>query len=314
MWAWAKARERRNGFWWSVVVVGLAGLVVGSAPPYRSTQRQGSISYTDCLVWWRASPSLSWHHWRSPWLVLRMSSETACVSCSQTRLLRRTTEATTAEEIAHLKEADVGPDHFARLQRIAEAVRLSVTEGRLCDYADAGGGGNPDLPEYRTSLQNHCPELIEPLDTWDATFTQESRLTEDLRRRTRDAAAAAGMLDPPWRVALIIDSVGIGAAYRARIGFPGPPEVPPLPVENGHFWDSSGLPVRSAGEITTKRQADRVRQRFWGLLDDIENAPEIPALRQIGEDRITAGIRGEAALDVVLASDSLPKRDGCPLC
>jgi hypothetical protein len=216
----------------------------------------------------------------------------------------------------HHSDGPVSYEHLAQLRRIASSVRVSIHRTTSCAYLDPEGDGNPALLEYREALRIHCPELIGPLDAWDAALASEGGLMDALMDRIRTDATVARMTEPPWLIDGLVDGIASVTNNRAMTDTLGADFDDELRYDSdtGFFWlQKNQWPIRTLGDLWTFDGAERERYRFRVLLAESQSTPEAVAIRDTILKRDAIMATAITALNTMLASHSVVEQR-CPLC
>jgi hypothetical protein len=209
-------------------------------------------------------------------------------------------------------------EHLQRVKRIAASVRASINRGLRSEYRDPNASGNQLDPRFRKCLRAHCPDLVDPLDNWDAFLETRAKAQNQLASLVNEQVAQR-FEHPPWI------PVSLARAVSQSI-IQGDYEISIKPAEDTDYLDYWVEDPRSL--MPPGRQGERIRvrlgtdvntttQELQEFLDELLKSSAISRLNgtlvlgRLKMDVVWAAARD--ALNDLMNMDSLPRGADCPL-
>ncbi len=213
-----------------------------------------------------------------------------------------------------LSQTAIHPDHAAQLGAVFDSCRRAIANLAPCDYLDE---------QFRAAFRAHYPDLIAPLEQWDATARRLEVARTVLADSVRQATPAHGFAAPTWNedviAAFIAGDVDWRAVHRDDARPHGPIAfrcVQDLP--NGGW--SAQLNTNRGGERAREFESSHVPEvaeddarltAFFEEVDTGQHAADVTA------GVVALGALRPTLLQMLNAYGAVPlpiRPDECPVC
>lgn len=229
------------------------------------------------------------------------------------QLLRRRDQLRQME--AETVKATVSDKHRDELRKSLACLRSAVQNGAPCAYGDTDVDAE--------SLRSHCPWLIQELKDWDVAVTRRDTAAATLLDHMEAAASTAGLAEPTFYVARIVDFLHAQIARRAATnalnqpveliwrGGPSTGEVSPSGIDNPWLDVPKGEeePVEDWWERVTIL-TNQVDSFVLSVQKSTQARDLVSAHAALGHMRPSLLM----ALQHAEKKDSYREVDGCPVC
>jgi hypothetical protein len=184
-----------------------------------------------------------------------------------------------------LSQTSIHPDHAAQLRAVLDSCRRGIANLAPCDYID---------DQFHAAFRAHYPDLVAPLEEWDAAARALESARTVLRDSVRQVTPARGFAAPTWDEDVIAEFVAGSVDWRAVHRECGAPHNPIA------FRCVEDLPTGgSSAELSTHRGGEKVREYTPTEMTEVA----------VDEARLTAFFEeidaGDRASDITAAVDVL---------